>query len=415
MSIHHQLRMTPPIFILSDVRSGSTLLRYILDTHPKICSPAELYLGQLCQNLYWAVYYSLGQTYTVSTNEERELLALAEVRRIVSEMMNSYAIAKNKQMWCEKSPPNLLYLDTLKGVFPDGKYICLYRNCMDVVHSTLEAQKFGYGPMLAKYIHREPENFVAALIEGWTDRITSQLNFERNNARSCFRIKYESLVYDPAETLEALFAFLGVEWNPAILETVFSTKHDVGNGDMKTAYSENIAQSSIGKGSNLSRANIPPHIVDRMNQILAELDYPVVGPDWDTSPSPYIKHHHDATKRKPLETTQKTSSIEEVFTTYVPRRIAERKDKLHDINAICKFVVSGNDSGVWRVDLTGNGNSVTASDGNAHCTVMILDRDLLGLVSGKVNPGEAYMQGKVRIEGDPDLVMRIGQVLFSPN
>jgi len=76
--------------------------------------------------------------------------------------------------------------------------------------------------------------------------------------------------------------------------------------------------------------------------------------------------------------------------------------------------VSGNDSGVWRVDLTGNGNSVMASDGNAHCTVMILDRDLLGMVSGKINPGEAYMQGRVRLEGDPDLVMRIGQVLFSP-
>ena len=45
---------------------------------------------------------------------------------------------------------------------------------------------------------------------------------------------------------------------------------------------------------------------------------------------------------------------------------------------------------------------------------MILDRDLLGMVSGKINPGEAYMQGRVRLEGDPDLVMRIGQVLFSP-
>jgi hypothetical protein len=409
-----QLRMTPPVFILSDVRSGSTLLRYILDTHPRICSPAELYLGQLCQNLYWAVYYSLGQTYAVTGNDERELLARAEVRRIVSEMMNSYAVARNKQIWCEKSPPNLLYLDTLKGVFPDGKYICLYRNCMDVVYSTLEAQKFGYGPMLAKYIHREPENFVAGLIEGWVDRTTSLLNFERNNARSCFRIKYEPLVYDPAGTLKPLFAFLGVEWDPALIEKVFSTKHDVGNGDIKTAYSENIVQNSIGKGSNLSRANIPAQILDRMNQVLRELDYAVVGPDWDTSTSPYIKRDVAAAKGRVPETPQKTSSIEEVFTTYVPRRLEERKDKLPEINAICKFVVSGNDSGVWRVDLTGNRNSVTASEGNADCAVMILDRDLLGLVSGKVNPGEAYLQGKVRIEGDPDLVMRIGQVLFSP-
>jgi hypothetical protein len=47
--------------------------------------------------------------------------------------------------------------------------------------------------------------------------------------------------------------------------------------------------------------------------------------------------------------------------------------------------VSGNDSGVWRVD-----------DGKRwkHCTVVILDRDLLGMVSGKINPGEAYMQAE---------------------
>jgi hypothetical protein len=148
-----------------------------------------------------------------------------------------------------------------------------------------------------------------------------------------------------------------------------------------------------------------------MNQLLEKLDYPVVGPDGDRSPSPYVKLHRSAAKDRPLE---KTSSVEEVFTSYVPRRLEERKDKLPQINAICKFVVSGNDSGVWRVDLTGNGNSVMATDGNANCTVMVVDRDLLGMVSGMLNPGEAYLQGKVRIDGDPDLVMRIGQVLFSP-
>jgi len=37
------------------------------------------------------------------------------------------------------------------------------------------------------------------------------------------------------------------------------------------------------------------------------------------------------------------------------------------------------------------------------------------MVGGKLNPGEAYLQGKVGIEGDPDLVMRIGHVLFSPS
>jgi hypothetical protein len=36
--------LTGPTFVLSSVRSGSTLLRLILDSHPEICSPHELHL-----------------------------------------------------------------------------------------------------------------------------------------------------------------------------------------------------------------------------------------------------------------------------------------------------------------------------------------------------------------------------------
>ena len=40
-----------PIFIASHARTGSTLLRYIIDTHPALCCPPELALGQLCSAL----------------------------------------------------------------------------------------------------------------------------------------------------------------------------------------------------------------------------------------------------------------------------------------------------------------------------------------------------------------------------
>lgn len=45
---HITHRLVPsPVFILSSIRSGSTLLRCILDTHSRIRAPHELHLADL--------------------------------------------------------------------------------------------------------------------------------------------------------------------------------------------------------------------------------------------------------------------------------------------------------------------------------------------------------------------------------
>jgi hypothetical protein len=83
MVSENQLRAAPPVFVLSCERSGSTLLRYIIDTHPQICSPAHLHLGQLCRSLYTSTFYSLGQTMEVTDEAMRERLVAAETRRVI--------------------------------------------------------------------------------------------------------------------------------------------------------------------------------------------------------------------------------------------------------------------------------------------------------------------------------------------
>jgi protein-tyrosine sulfotransferase len=85
-----------PIFIFSCERSGSTLLRFILDTHPYVCCPGQLYLGPLCQSLYTSAYYSIAQLQKDSTESEKELVVIGEVRRIVSDMLERYAHGKGQ-------------------------------------------------------------------------------------------------------------------------------------------------------------------------------------------------------------------------------------------------------------------------------------------------------------------------------
>ena len=189
----NQASALSPVFVLSHERSGSTLLRYIIDTHPQVCSPAHLHLGQLCRSLYTSIFYSLGQTLEVTDEAMRERLVAAETRRIVDELMGRYTNAKGKQTWCEKTTENLQYLRILHEVFPDARYVCLYRNCMDVVHSSIECSRFGFMPELAPYVQKRPDNVVAAMVESWVEKTKILLEFEHAHPSQCFRIKYETL------------------------------------------------------------------------------------------------------------------------------------------------------------------------------------------------------------------------------
>ncbi len=63
------------------------------------------------------------------------------------------------------------------------------------------------------------------------------------------------------------------------------------------------------------------------------------------------------------------------------------------------------------VDGTGAGNTVTAnrSDG-ANTTISMAAVDFDDLIHGRLNPTLAFMEGKMRIDGDMNLVVKLGQL-----
>lgn len=378
------------------------MLRYIIDTHPQICSPAHLHLGQLCRSLYTSIFYSLGQTMEEAT---RERLVTVETRRIVNELMERYLSAKGKRMWCEKTTENLQYLKILADVFPDAKYICLYRNCMDVVHSSIECSRLGFIPELAPYVQKRPDNIVAAMVDSWIEKTTTLLEFELAHPEQCFRIKYEALVAEPSQTLPAMFATLGLEWDEKFLKEVFSTQHDQGSGDRKVLFTKKINTDSVGRGSTVSRSLIPDDLLEKMNRLLARLDYPLVGDDWDNAPSPYLPV--GIAKQQ----SEIVSSIEVMFRDYVPQLLKKENASLAGVSGRCKFEV-GDGGGTWMLTLRESQGVAEALDGDADCTVRISAADLLDLVNGRLNSIAAFDQGKIHIMGDYDLANKVGRLLF---
>src|ERR1700730_6386049 len=177
-----------PLFILSGPRSGSTLLRYILDTHSEIASPGEINLGPLCAQLEWTIRGTRGEVMRLLSPERRQQEVIAETRAIVDRIMTSYLDLKQKRIWCDKSVRNLWDLEVLDAVFPEARFICLYRDSLDFVHSCLEDGRLGVMQPLAQYVVQHPTNFVAGMMSAWVDNTSQLLAVEQREPDRRIRI-----------------------------------------------------------------------------------------------------------------------------------------------------------------------------------------------------------------------------------
>ena len=106
------------------------------------------------------------------------------------------------------------------------------------------------------------------------------------------------------------------------------------------------------------------------------------------------------------------TTVKDIFERHLPARLQAKPDVVAKINAVYQFNISGPEGGSWSVDCTAPGGKVVSgTDPGARCTVAATDRDFLGIVNGKLNPQMAFMSGKLRIQGDMGLAMKLQQIL----
>ncbi|MEW6271818.1 MAG: sulfotransferase, partial [Thermodesulfobacteriota bacterium] len=245
-----------PAFILSTERSGSTLLRWLVDAHPDVVSPGEILLGRLCFDLYFTLLRTVVATLGIEDRVAANREALRRVRGIVDGIMTTYARARGKKVWCDKTPQNLQHLTVLVETFPDARWVCLYRDGLDVAHSCLEVSRAGFMAELAEYVRRSPHDLVGAMLESWCDKTELLLKMELNHPEICHRVRYEDLVARPEDVLPPLFAFLGVAWDPGVLERAFTMRHDAGGGDTLIGETRRVERDRVGRGRTLDVARL---------------------------------------------------------------------------------------------------------------------------------------------------------------
>ncbi len=277
------------LFVVSAARSGSTLLRYLIDSHPEITAPAEMNLSAYLQHtvsMWMRVEEARGELVAPADGQQVEPSdeACRRARKALDTMVRDMVTDDRVSVFCDKSLTSVDQLGLLARCYPDGLFVLLHRYPLDMISSGIEASRWGFNAYgFAPFLGTAPGNFVAGLGSYWIDRATKMVEFERTCEQAHARIYYELLCGDPFATLKDLFRFIGVRHDArtvkACIRKALASEHSTGPGDYKIDFTTTISRSSIGRGSLLPRM-LAPQQVEAIDNLLAELDYPSLEAAW---------------------------------------------------------------------------------------------------------------------------------------
>lgn len=395
------------VFIVSPARSGSTLLRYLLDAHPQIACPAELNLSALllhAADTWHRAHEGLGATDPGPEAEGSPAAGLSPeslrwATKIVNEIMADLAQAAGASVFADKSLVTVDQLPLVARCYPKASYVFLYRYPLDMIASGIEASRWGFsGFGFAPYIGAVPGNFVGGLGNYWIDKVSRMLEFERSCSVAHARIYYELLCDDPVTTMSDLFAFLGLPPLAGLVEQAFATRHAAGPGDYKIDFTKSVGTGSVGRGATLPDL-LQPEQVTRIDELLAELDYPAL----------------EAARRGNLAVLlglNRAADASAASTSEFTRRLAGRLTaglaagrRREGIPAPAFELVIRGDAGDEQVVMVDTDNGVRVADapladgeGSRRPRVVCYGDALLKVASGERNLAQVLHDGLVRID-----------------
>lgn len=271
-----------PIFLLGLPRSGTTLLRLLLNAHSRIAIPFESFV--LIE-------------YAARLNEYNNLKTLKDRHRLVNDLLASkgisqwkppvlpqdidlekctdyaetinqiyktYALKCGKGIWGDKTPSYIYDIHILNKLFPESRFIHIIRDGRDVCLSQIR-NRFGsyYFPdALRKWVE----------VISWSRKMGRLLPQHRY-----LEIRFEDLLVNPEKTLKQIMKFLQLPYENRMIEEYWNRA------------SENLPSTSLNYHQNLNRpidnsqAYKWKRILSHADQTLAyriagdlfeELDYP---------------------------------------------------------------------------------------------------------------------------------------------
>jgi hypothetical protein len=209
----------PAPFVVGLTRSGTTLLRMMLDSHRLLTIPpethfvpdlikaardggdAEAMLAAITSNRTWG-------DFGISEEEMRRRLAEVEpgdAAAAVRAFYTAYAERIGKPRWGDKTPAYMLSVQRIGRALPEARFIHLIRDGRDVALS-----------QRARAINEQPPP--AEQAARWVKRIRkSREQAAALKGPRYAEARYEDLVREPEPTLRRICELCELEWDPGML------------------------------------------------------------------------------------------------------------------------------------------------------------------------------------------------------
>jgi len=87
-------------------------------------------------------------------------------------------------------------------------------------------------------------------------------------------------------------------------------------------------------------------------------------------------------------------------------------EKVAGLNAVFQFDLSGENGGVWHVELAnGDGHVAEGPAESPGVTIAMAAEDFVALTEGRLDGTMAFMSGKLKVKGDMGLAMKLQTLL----
>lgn len=257
----------PPLLILGVRRSGTTLLRVMLDRHSQLAVPDETYFVP-----------QLADRHLRRVDPDR---FLDDVRRVVDwdipldklrsrlrdgmpvgaaigAVYAAYAEQRGKFGWGDKTPMYMQNLRLLERLFPDALYVHLIRDGRDAATSFLSMPR---GIVTETWMHpRTPADFASQ----WRTEVAAARRLGGRVGTRYLEVRYEDLVDDVEGVLRQICQFAGLEYEPAMVDYA-------GNVDVSTKPHQQRLKQPPTKGVRDWRTQMPPDDIAAFEHVAGDL------------------------------------------------------------------------------------------------------------------------------------------------
>jgi hypothetical protein len=270
----------PPLLVLGVRRSGTTLLRVMLDRHSGLAVPDESYFVPQLADRHLrrvdpdAFVDDLRRINTVTEWDvplekvRARLRPAMPVGEAIATVYLVYAEERGKSRWGDKTPMYMQNLRLLERLFPDAFYVHLIRDGRDAALSFLEMPR---GLVTETWMHpRTPGGFASQ----WRTEVAAARRLGRRAGARYLEVRYEELVADVEATLRRICGLAGLEYEPAMADYA-------GNVDVSAKPHQQRLTQPPTAGLRDWRTQMAPADVSAFEQVagdlLAELGYETSG------------------------------------------------------------------------------------------------------------------------------------------